>query len=124
MIKVRAQIDASSTVSLLRGPLNGHAVSDVTTLAAGIENDLAAADAFSQVRTSLGAGARFFGPFVALQGFFLRLLAFVFRDQRNVNAALNGALRKSLQLNVHALEECERLKVRVAQLESKNPGKP
>lgn len=119
MVKVRERIDASPTASLLRGPLNGHALLDVPTLAAGIENDLAAADAFSQVRTSLGSRVRFRGPFVALQSFLLRGLAFAFRDQRNVNAALSRAIRKSLQLSVHTLEKCEYLSARVAELEAK-----
>lgn len=118
MARVRAQIDAGSAASRLPVLLNSHAISDAPTIVAGIENDLASADAFSQVRTSLGVGATSLGPFVALQGFLLRILAFVFRDQRNVNTALSNALRKSLQLNVHVLEECEQLKSRLADLEA------
>lgn len=123
MAKVRAQIDSSAAASLLRAPSNGRTVSDASTLVAGIENDLTAADTFSQVRTSLGTGSRALARLGPLHNFLLRALAFVFRDQRNVNAAFAGALRKSLQLNVRVLEECEQLKARLAELEAQQSPK-
>ncbi len=72
---------------------------DATILIAEIENDLVTAERFSAPRTSLGR-AKIPGKNTIVERFFLRLLALIFRDQRNANAALIAALRKSLQLNI------------------------
>lgn len=116
MAKIHQQLSGENAGQLASSS-TGHIPSDATTLAAGIENHLAAAETFSQVRTTLGSSSRLLSSSF-LQSFLLRALAFVFRDQRNVDSALIGALRKSLHLNVRLSEEVELLKSRVAKIEA------
>lgn len=119
MGKIHDQIAGSSTAALISNSRNGQIPADATTLIAGIENDINAAESFSQVRTSLGSSARFLKLAQPFQSLVLRALAFVLRDQRNANSALLAALRKSLQLNVRLIEEQDLLKTRMQALESK-----
>jgi hypothetical protein len=114
MTKIHERIEGSYTASLLSDATSGHVSSDITTLVAGIEVDLIAAESASQVRTSLGKSTRFVRS-ASFQTFVLRALAFIFRDQRNVNAALIAALRKSMHLNVRLAEELDRLKSKTTQ---------
>ena len=92
---------------------------DTVTAVASIEELLDAAESASQVRTSLGArlhrSSILSSP--GIQSLILKSFAFLFRDQRNVNAAVVDALRKSLSLNVRLCEEIDQLKARVATLE-------
>ncbi|HEY5257719.1 MAG TPA: hypothetical protein VIJ12_05005 [Candidatus Baltobacteraceae bacterium] len=115
MAKVNEQIEGRYAASLIQGSPAGGLSADVTTMVAGIEQALHAAEAASHVRTSIGRSSRLLGGSTALQGFVLRVLAFILRDQRNVNAAVVEALRKSLQLNIRLSEEVDRLKSRLPQ---------
>lgn len=115
MGKIHEQIAAHSVPSLLSG--YGGVGADVTTLVARIEESLIAAESSSQVRTSLGRSQRLFGKVPMLEDLFLRTLSFLFRDQRNVNAALVEALRTSLQLNVRLCEDLDRMKLRIEALD-------
>jgi hypothetical protein len=109
MAKVQEQIGghyAASLVSYSSGSLGA----DMTTLVAGMEEALQAAETASSVRTTLGRSSRLIGRSGPLQSFALRILAFILRDQRSVNAALIEALRKSMRLNVRLAEEIDRIK--------------
>lgn len=108
MAKVQEQIGGHFAASLVSRA--GAVEADVTTLVAGIEESLEAAESSSSVRTSLGRSSAIAGRLKPFQGFILRVLAFVLRDQRSVNAALIEALRKSMRLNIHLAEEIDRLK--------------
>ncbi len=107
MAKVHEQIGGNFAASLVSSA--GSIEADITTLVAGMEEALQAAESASAVRTSLGKSpmVRRLQPF---QGLILRALAYILRDQRNVNAALIEALRKSMRLNVRLAEELDRLK--------------
>jgi len=115
MAKIHEQIAAHNVPSLLAG--YGGVGADITTLVARIEESLVAAESSSQVRTSLGRSRRFLRRTPMLEDLALRVLAFLFRDQRNVNAALVEALRTSLQLNVRLCENIDRIKLRIEALE-------
>lgn len=115
MGKIHEQIAAHSVPSLLAG--YGGVGADITTLVARIEGSLVAAESSSKVRTTLGRSQRFLSRAPALEDLFLRTLSFLFRDQRNVNAALVEALRASLQLNVRLCEDLDRIKLRIEALE-------
>lgn len=115
MGKIHEQIAAHSLPSLLAG--SGGAGADFTTLVARIEEALVAAENSSQVRTTLGRSRRFLRRAPMLEDFVLRVFAFLFRDQRHVNAALVEALRTSLQLNVRLCEDLDRIKLRIEALE-------
>ncbi len=117
MGKIREQIEGSTVASLLRSVGGAGLPGDITTLVAGIEDDLIAAEIASRVRTSIGRTTHVLGRSRTLQSLFLRALAFIFRDQRNVNAALAAALRKSLQLNIRLAEQYDLLTSRMAALE-------
>lgn len=113
MAKINDQIATRGGMARIDGDHARSTLSELTTLAAGIEADLDAAEAAAQVRTTLGRQRRLPGGAV-VQAVLLRALAFIFRDQRAVNAALIGALRRSLQLNVVLAEDVERLRQSVA----------
>ncbi len=110
MAKVQEQIGGHYAASLFSN--SGTVEADVTALVAGMEEALQAAESASSVRTSLGRSSRIVGRLRPFQGFILRVLAFILRDQRNVNTALIEALRKSMRLNVRLAEEIDRLKAR------------
>lgn len=91
--------------------------SDATTLAAAAENNLNSAQRFAQVRTSVGSTNRLLAlPIV--RALLLRVLALVFRDQRNVDNATIDAVRKLLHLNVCLSEKTDFLESRIAKLEA------
>ncbi len=115
MGKIHEQIAAHNVPSLLAGYQGVGA--DITTLVARIEESLVAAESSSQVRTSLGRSRRFLRGTPMFEDLALRVLAFLFRDQRNVNSALVDALRTSLQLNVRLCEDLDRIKLRIEALE-------
>jgi hypothetical protein len=124
MAKIHQQLASQNSPANGSTLEDGRLASDATTLAAGIENSLAAAESFAQVRTTLGSTSRVLSSSL-LRSFLLRALAFIFRDQRNVDNALIDALRKTLHLNVRLSEECEFLKSRVAALEGpRSEGPP
>lgn len=123
MAKIHRQISGASPSLNGVAVTDGRLTSDITTLAASIENSLAAAEAFAQVRTAIGSSNRMLSS-AALQSFLLRVLAFIFRDQRNVDNALLDALRKTLQLNIRLSEEHDFLKLRVAKLEAAHSEGP
>ncbi len=112
MAKVNEQIDGHYAASLVSASTRGALSSDVVSLVAGIEEALQAAESASVVRTSLGKASRYFGRLGPLKGLALRILAFIQKDQRNVNVAMIEALRKSMRLNVRLAEEIDRLRVR------------
>jgi hypothetical protein len=108
MTKVQEQIGGHYAASLISN--SGTVEADVTALVAGVEEALQAAESASSVRTTLGRSSALAGGLRPFQGFILRVLAFILRDQRNVNAALIEALRKTMRLNVRLAEEIDRLK--------------
>lgn len=118
MAKVNEQINRSTAASLLDAEGVRVLSTDAVTAVARIEAFIEAAEDASQVRTSLGrVRSRFPFNVAPLRGLFLRALAFVFRDQRQVNAALIDALRTSLQLNVRLCEQLDAMRARVDEIE-------
>lgn len=126
MAKVHEAISGTRASSLaLSG--NVHTLSsDIVTAVARIQELLDTAESSAQVRTSLGSRLKrvplFSHP--GIQNTVLKAFAFLFRDQRNVNAAVIDALRQSLSLNVRLCEEIDQLKMRVAAREPAVPDSP
>ena len=106
--KINAQIQASETAAVVADVADA-LNPDATVLVAEIESELATAERFSKPRTSIGR-SKIPGRDTPLERLLLRLHALIFRDQRNANAALIAALRKSLQLNIHLAAEYARLR--------------
>jgi O-antigen chain-terminating methyltransferase len=73
------------------------------------------ADQKSQIRTQWPSniGATFPFQFEALRKLSLKLLAFLFKDQRHVNVALVAALREQVSLNRRLIEQIEVLRADV-----------
>lgn len=88
---------------------------DAVASFARIEAALDSAEEKSRIRTRWsGRLNRFpFNAFPGLQTFFLKILAFVFRDQRHVNFALLAALRETLTMNSRLSEQVDQLRTRV-----------
>ncbi len=70
------------------------------------------ADLKTQVRTRWPSniGATFPFNVARLRGVSLKLLAFLFKDQRHVNVALIAALREQTSLNRHLIEQMQMLR--------------
>lgn len=103
---------ADQRVLSLRGNVNLSAM----------ESWIAIADQKARVRSKWPSHLRIF-PFNAserLRGAALRLLAFLFKDQRHVNEALIGAFRESVTLNRHLIEQLAVLRDRVTELERRS----
>lgn len=87
---------------------------------ASIESLLNIAEHASQVRTKWPSHLRLFpldrSP--RLQHAVLSLLAFLFKDQRNVNDSLIRALRENATVNRRLIEQVELLRLQVDALES------
>jgi hypothetical protein len=111
MRMIREQIATNSIASTLANGSTNLAP-ETMTLFAEIENDLATVDQYSRPRTSVGR-TRIFGLSVPFGAFLLKLHAFIFRDQRNANAAIVQALRTSLQLNVRLAADLQALRALV-----------
>jgi len=88
-----------------------HANTPLDTLA--IESHLGSAARLAEVRTKWSGQLKFF-PFnvPAVQRILLRTLAFLFRDQRNVNFEIVHALRENVALN-------QRMHARLTELEER-----
>lgn len=124
MAKINEQISGSQAASLLDAEGAKTLSADAVTAVANMESSIQHAEAASQVRTSWGSSFNRF-PFnlPPFRIFFLRLLAFLFRDQRQVNAMLIDALRASLRLNIRLCEQVDTIRMRLDALE-RSPTKP
>jgi hypothetical protein len=100
---IAAQVAASQTAASV-AEVAAKLSPDATMLVAEIENDLVTAERFSKPRASLGR-AKIPGKNTPIERLLLRLHSLIFRDQRNTDAALIAALRKSLQLNIRLAAE-------------------
>lgn len=92
---------------------------DALATVASIEAALAVAEEKAQVRVRWsGRLNRFpFNASPALQRISLRMLAFIFKDQRHVNGALIQALRESLTMNARLAEQVDQLRKRLNALD-------
>lgn len=125
MAKIHEQVSGTRASALIWSGGAQRLSSDAVTSVASIEELLDTAESASQVRTALGTRMKRL-PFFSspgIQSLILKALAFLFRDQRHVNAALVDALRQSLSLNVRLCEEIDRLKARVAAVEGTLPDR-
>lgn len=84
-----------------------------------IEMFLNIAEQAAQVRTKWPSHLRLFpvDKSAKLQRGILAVLAFVFKDQRNVNDALIRALRETATVNLRVIEQVEILRSQVSALE-------
>ena len=118
MSKINEQIAGSRAASLLDSEGVRSLTADTVTAVANMEALIQTAESASQVRTAWGASlARFPFNVLPLRAFFLRVLAFIFRDQRQVNAMLIDAFRASLELNVRLCEQIDAMRVRLDAME-------
>ena len=94
---------------------------DALATVASIEAALAVAEEKTQIRARWsGRLNRFpFNASPALQRLGLRILAFVFKDQRHVNGALIQALHDTLTLNVRLAEQVDQLRKRLNVLDDR-----
>lgn len=92
---------------------------DAAATAASIESLLGMAEEKAQPRIRWsGRLNRFpFTQFPWLQRFFLKVLAFIFKDQRHVNFAILQALRESLAMSIRLAEQVDQLRARVNALD-------
>lgn len=111
MRTIREQIATNSVASALANGSTNLAP-ETMTLFAEIENDLTNVDQYSRPRISVGR-TRIFGLNVPFATLLLKLHAFIFRDQRNANIAIVGALRASLQLNARLAADLHALRALV-----------
>lgn len=120
MAKVNERINGSAAAAYLNAEGLRVLPGDTVTAVAKMEALIQIAESSSQIRTSWGTALRRF-PFNAapLRGFFLKVLAFIFRDQRQVNAALVDSLRASLQLNIRLCEQIDSLRARLDEIDRK-----
>ena len=83
-----------------------------------IEASTNVADAKSQIRTHWPShiGSTFPFNVTSIREFTLRLLAFLFKDQRHVNVAVVSVLREQISLNRHLMEQLEALRREVENL--------
>jgi O-antigen chain-terminating methyltransferase len=84
-----------------------------------IESWVAIADQKTRARTKWPNHLHIF-PFTRsgrMQGFVLKVLAFVFKDQRQANEAFIAAFRESIILNRQLIEQLQLLRDRVEELE-------
>ncbi len=97
---------------------NGHIATGATIDTQALEGHTASAARLAEVRTKWTGRLTFF-PFnlAFVRRLLLRVLAFVFRDQRNVNFEVIYALRESAALNARLRERIVLLEERVARLE-------
>lgn len=97
---------------------NGHVSSGAPIDTQALEGHTASAARLAEVRTKWTGRLRFF-PFnlAFVRRLLLRVLAFVFRDQRNVNFELIYALRECAVLNAQLRERIALLEERAARLE-------
>lgn len=94
---------------------------DALAAVASIEAALVVAEEKSQIRARWSGRLNRF-PFSAspgLQRLGLRILAFLFKDQRHVNGALIQALRESLSMNARLAEQVDQLRRRVNALDDR-----
>lgn len=118
MAKINQQIAGSRAASLLDAEGVRSLTADTVTAVANMEAIIQTAESASQVRTSWGASlARFPFTIVPVRAFFLRILAFIFRDQRQLNAILIDAFRASLELNVRLCEQIDAMRTRLDEIE-------
>jgi hypothetical protein len=104
----RASDIAEERVLTLRGSVNLGAIESWVTIA----------DQRSRIRTKWPSHLRFaLSSSRRLQGVALKVLAFLFKDQRHVNEALIAAFRESITLNRHLIEQLELLRERIEALE-------
>ncbi len=83
MTKINEQIAGSRAAALLDSEGARSLTADTVTAVANMEAIIQTAENASNVRTSWGASlARFPFNILPLRAFFLRVLAFIFRDQR------------------------------------------
>lgn len=124
MTKINEQISGSEAASLLDAENAKTLSADAVTAVANMESFIQYAEAAARVRTSWGSTFNRF-PFnlAPFRIFFLRLLAFLFRDQRQVNIMLIDALRASLRLNIRLCEQVDTIRVSLDALE-RSPTKP
>jgi hypothetical protein len=89
--------------------------------AAAIEAHVSSAARVAAVRTALPSRLRFF-PFTApiVQRTLLKVFAFLFRDQRNVNAELIAALAHSVALDRQLRLRFDELEARLRRMESRD----
>ena len=118
MMKINDQIAGSRAASLLDADGARSLSADTVTAVANMEAIIQTAENVSQIRTAWGASlARFPFNILPLRAFFLRILAFIFRDQRQVNAMLIDAFRASLELNVRLCAQVDALRARLDDME-------
>jgi hypothetical protein len=120
MAKVNEQIGNRQASAPFSAARDGGLGADITTLVACINEALVAAESASGVRTSIGRSSRLVARVPALHDLLLRTLAFIFKDQRNVNAALVEAVRTSLQLNIRLCENLDRIRLQLDDLQRSN----
>ena len=118
MVKINEQIAGSRAASLLDAGGVRSLTADTVTAVANMEAIIQTAENASQIRTAWGASlARFPFNILPLRALFLRVLAFIFRDQRHVNAMLIDAFRASLELNVRLCEQIDAMRARLDDME-------
>ena len=120
MTKVNIEV-ARRTTPRAAGLADGALSPEAIATAAAIEAVLATAERKSQIRTDWPGRLNRF-PFTLLQPFrffVLKVLAFIFKDQRHVNFALIEALRELLATNVRLQEQIDQLRARVNALDDR-----
>ncbi|GAC1614712.1 MAG: hypothetical protein NVS9B12_15410 [Vulcanimicrobiaceae bacterium] len=94
---------------------------DAIATVASIESSINAAAEKSQIRVAWSGRLNRF-PFTVssrMQRLFLKVLAFIFKDQRHVNFAIVRALQDSLTMNVRLAEQVDQLRARINGLEDR-----
>lgn len=94
---------------------------DALATIASIESSLDAATEKAQIRTTWSGRLNRF-PFNAspfLRRLSLKILSFVFKDQRHVNFAIIQALRDSVEMNVRLAEQVDQLRARLNQVDDR-----
>jgi hypothetical protein len=113
MAKIRAEIALRHLPQATAGEFDSLPPSTVVTIAR-IESSIDAAESAAHPRTTWpGRLNRFPLSNRRIQRFFLRCLAFLFRDQRKVNFAIAQALRDSLVMNARLAEQVDQLRARL-----------
>ncbi|MBV8244945.1 MAG: hypothetical protein JOZ38_03405 [Candidatus Eremiobacteraeota bacterium] len=122
MTKVNLEV-ARRTVPGAAGLADAAISPDALVTAASVEAVLATAERKSQIRTDWpGRLNRFpFSLLMPLRYFFLRALAFIFKDQRHVNFALIEVARELSATNVRLQEQIDQLRARVNALDDRLP---
>ncbi len=125
MAKVHAEVSARHLPRLGGLPGKDTLPADAVASAASIAAAIDVAEEKSHVRTRWSGRLNRF-PFTIsprLQRWCLKILAFLFKDQRHVNFAMVQSLRESLAMNVRLAEQVDQLRARMNALDDRMQGR-